>query len=128
MHRLLAVLLAVFIGGPTCLCSGGSAAPPPAAPQEDCCQTAHHTGTADHSSKPVPQTPCGCNKCLAKRTIANDPPQAPAIAWTAAAPIVIFHTDDFLVSSGAALPRFVIDSGPPHDRRVILARHHALLL
>jgi hypothetical protein len=89
---------------------------------------AHDAGNSDSSSKPATDNRCGCNKCLAKRAVANDSAQAPAVAWAVAAFLPVFHTDDLFVSSGSVCPRFVIDSGPLHDRREILARHHALLL
>src|SRR6187402_3048955 len=101
MTRFLALLLAVFIGGPTCFCVGGEVAPPPPPSQHGCCHAEEGGSSAEKSSKDAPLGPCGCIKCLVKRDLAGDPPKVPTIPWSIAVPLVIDSTHDITVRAAA---------------------------
>jgi hypothetical protein len=130
MNRFLAILLAVFIGGPTCLCVGSEVAPPPPVANHSCCHADGEASGSASSSKHehAPANPCGCNKCLVKRLQAGDPPQVPAITWTFSPPLLTESCHDILMRDAAPAPAWLIDTGPPHERQAIFARHCALLL
>src|SRR5688572_7217284 len=124
MRRFVAVLLAAFISGPTCLCLAGSSLVQPASSGHECCQEAH--GAPQNAPADVP---CECHKCLVKRTLADAPVQPPAIAWTATAPLLSDWKQELsgIIAPTPAL-RFLTGSGPPHEPRADLVRHRALLL
>src|SRR5688572_16766930 len=128
MTRFLALLLAVFIGGPTCFCVGGEVAPPPPASEHGCCHAEEGGSAGEHSSKEAPLGPCGCNKCLVQRDQAGDPPKVPMIPLSFAVPLAIESTHDITIRTAAVAPGRLIDTGPPHERQAIFARHCALLL
>jgi hypothetical protein len=128
ISRVLAVLLAVFIGGPSCFCLAEVGSPAPSAPLRGCCKVAHRAVNEAHSSKPAPADSCHCNKCLVKRTLANDAPQIPSVAWMTAPAVIPAHGHEFPVSEWTAWSRFLMDTGPPHERQAIYSRHRALLL
>jgi hypothetical protein len=127
MKRLLAVVLAALIGGPTCLCLAGSDAASPPPPQSVCCH-AQDSAEQEPPAKSSPDAPCDCNKCLAKRTLANEAPQIPSITWTAAPALIPHEGRAFSPHESAAGRSFLIDTGPPHERQAIFVRHCALLL
>src|SRR4051812_11365106 len=124
MTRLLALLLAVFIGGPTCFCpAAAEVAPPPPTSSHNCCHADDSAAPTEHSSKHAPTAPCGCNKCLVKRAQASDPPQIPSITWSFATPVLTEWTHDIAARPAVCSPAWLIDTGPPHERQAIFTRH-----
>jgi hypothetical protein len=128
MTRFLALLLAVFIGGPTCFCVGGEIAAPPPPSEHRCCHAEEGGKGEGHSSKEAPLGPCGCSKCLVQRDQAGDPPRVPTIPWSFAAPLLTELSHDITMRDTAFAWVNLIDTGPPHERQAIFVRHCALLL
>jgi hypothetical protein len=128
MKRLLALALAAIIGGPTCMCLAGSAMAPPPPQQHACCHAAHDADGQDAPAKSSPKAPCDCNTCLSKRSLANDAPQVPSNTWTLAPAVALVDGHAFSLHEHTAWSSFLIDSGPPHERKAIFVRHCALLL
>jgi hypothetical protein len=121
-------VLAVFIGGPSCFCFAEGGLQKASTPEPGCCKLAHRAADQTHAPKPAPVDSCHCNKCLVKRTLANDAPQIPSITWIATPALIPAQGHEFPVSEWTAGSRFFMDTGPPHERQALFERHCALLL
>lgn len=128
ISRVLAVVLAVFIGGPSCFCFAEDGLHQPSAPQPGCCRLAHRAADQTHAPISAPVDSCHCNKCLVKRTLANDAPQIPSITWIPAPTLIPAQGHEFPFSEWTAWSSFLMDTGPPHERQALFARHCALQL
>lgn len=125
---MLSLLLALIVAGPTCWCQQADAKPVAPLAAHDCCQKGKAgAGQAAHERTSAPDVPCSCNKCLVKRDLASSQVQAPAIAW-AMLHVEFLNVRLLFRDVPTSAPRPVTDTGPPHERQSILARHCALLL
>ena len=123
--RLLALVLTLIIGSPSCWCCAQSA-PQPAKAKHSCCEQS--TPDESQPAAPAPKDPCPCGSSMIRRemakTIVDVPP--PNLAMLHLAPVcgqVVLVVP--LVTR--AVPYFH-DTGPPHERLPIFLRQHALLM